>query len=68
MRYIVAMDSFKGSLTSEEAGKAVADNLKATMKKQKLKYFRSQMVAKVCLMHSAKPHMPHDFLYLPAML
>ena len=29
MRYIVAMDSFKGSLTSEEAGKAVADNLKS---------------------------------------
>ena len=28
MKYIVAMDSFKGSLSSEEAGNAVAGNIR----------------------------------------
>ena len=68
MRYIIAMDSFKGSLTSEEVGKAVADNLKSHDEEAEIKVLSVSDGGEGCLMHSAKPHMPHDFLYLLAML
>ena len=65
MKYIVAMDSFKGSLSSEEAGNAVAGNIRKRDNEADIQIFSMSDGGDGML--SAKPREPSAFLCQLAM-